>query len=123
MGLSQQLLRAFLHRFASVLFFSLFSSGILLQIVIGANKEAILSEKRHVARLNQAVAVGFSGGRTVGGSVFCAHAHLGLAARVVEKRGSGVGPCGRGFVIELHMPACGLPSCTYSQLLEPGPCF
>lgn len=31
------------------------------QIVIGANKEAILSERHHTARLNQTVAVGFSG--------------------------------------------------------------
>lgn len=31
-----------------------------VQIVIGANKEAILSEKHHTARLNQVAAVGFS---------------------------------------------------------------
>lgn len=37
-----------------------FARKLPCQIVIGANKEAILSEKRHVARRNQVVAVGCS---------------------------------------------------------------
>ena len=34
-----------------------------VQIVIGANKESILSEKHHTARFGQTAAVGYSGGR------------------------------------------------------------
>ena len=33
-----------------------------VQIVIGANKESILSEKHHTARFGQTAAVGYSGG-------------------------------------------------------------
>jgi hypothetical protein len=39
-----------------------FSRKLPVQVVIGANKEAIISEKHCVARLNQTAAVGYSGG-------------------------------------------------------------
>lgn len=39
-----------------------FSRKLPVQIVIGANKEAIISEKHHTARFNQTAVVGFSGG-------------------------------------------------------------